>query len=177
MEEIKELWPTPHSKTEMSADSYFTSLGWIESHPDLPVTLAMAKGRIENLIPIFSKDLTVHEYRVFSKGDIMLSIWMDNNMVISATNMFTYEDSPEKAPHRNDIRNSKPYLSFDAVERLEDFHTDDLKSLNHRIGLPMGKNMHLFFIQIFVISVPTNLKNIGGNKTQLAFRIAGGNCS
>jgi len=74
MEEIKELWPTPHSKTEMSADSYFTSLGWIESHPDLPVTLAMAKGRIENLIPIFSKDLTVHEYRVFSEGDIMLSI-------------------------------------------------------------------------------------------------------
>jgi hypothetical protein len=97
-----------------------------------------------------TKGLTVHEYRVFSKGDILLSIWMDNNLVISASNMFTFEDSPEKAPHINDIRNPKPYLSFDAVERLENFRTDDLKSLNQRIGLPMS-----------------------GNKTQLAFRIAG----
>jgi len=150
MEEIKGLWPAPHSKTEMSADSLFTTLGWIQSNPEFPITMAMAKGKIENLIPIMTKGLTVHEYRVFSKGDILLSIWMDNNLVISASNMFTFEDSPEKAPHINDIRNPKPYLSFDAVERLENFRTDDLKSLNQRIGLPMS-----------------------GNKTQLAFRIAG----
>jgi hypothetical protein len=47
MEEIKGLWPAPHSKTEMSADSLFTTLGWIQSNPEFPITMAMAKGKIE----------------------------------------------------------------------------------------------------------------------------------
>jgi len=100
MDSVDAIWPLNMPKISMTADSYFTSLGWMESHPQRQVTFAISKSKLEPIIKLFSGDLLLHQYRVFQKGDILLSLWQDNSLVICATNTYHVTNNGDGAPPR-----------------------------------------------------------------------------
>ena len=65
-------------------DCYFGDLGWLASK-SVPALCALNSSD-SPLIALFSHGLKHHEYRVFYNGQVMISLWQDNKLVVCGAN-------------------------------------------------------------------------------------------
>lgn len=79
-------WPTD-TMISTTADSFFCNLEWLRNHPSNPSTFAVPADHFP-FTDLMAKDLKWHEYRVFTNGRIILSFWLDNKLVITASSAF-----------------------------------------------------------------------------------------
>ena len=84
----KILENVPIAPTSITADSWFTSLSFMEAHDDRNLTFALSATRIRAEMLILGANLAMHQYRVFRRGNMMLSLWQDGSLVVCASNCF-----------------------------------------------------------------------------------------
>jgi hypothetical protein len=128
------------SVVSITTDSFFASLNWLRAHPNHPVTFGVAAGDVPE-ISIFSHNMHHHEYRLFTDGEILLSFWLDNKLVITASNMFNcYAPTTRRIYRGTDCSNLEPCLSLSAIGHLSQLSGEDLKELARMCGITTGTN-------------------------------------
>lgn len=130
----------------LCADSFFTSLGWLKSHPQMKSVFAISKVKNESLFNLFSHDLDFNEYRVFSNGSIMVSVWLDNKLMICASTTHKWSPNPEGTLRGYTPMTREPIISMEGTNTLKQLSISDLQALASNMGLPSG-------IMIFCVCV------------------------
>lgn len=134
------LQAKPQTTFSITADSWFTSLGFLKTHPDVPLIFALSKSKVETEVLIFGQDLRLHEYRVFTKGNLHISIWLDEALLICASNNFREQGQRGRGPFIGvDSDPVRPLLSESDVSKLEQLSSEGLSSLAGALGVRKSK--------------------------------------
>jgi hypothetical protein len=101
----------PSTQIPITADSWFSNLGWLESSPT-PTTLAMKKKSHSPLFRVITHNLRPKEYRVFTNGKVVVSIFHSDQILKVASTAFTVvgDISPNlPSPHLVDLPPAFPW--------------------------------------------------------------------
>lgn len=138
----------------ITADSFFGNLNWMTTHQDRFLTLAIPKNSDPKLFELFSKDLAHHEFRSFAKGDLVVTLWLDESLVITASTRYKTkrpgESSREGSYRGIDFNSQREKLSLPTIHILEKLPQDQLEILAKKCGI-----------------------STSGSRSDLAFRIGG----
>ena len=74
--------------TSIVADSFFSSMGWLQSKQHVPTLFSMTNSDLSELAMLFTHNLRFHQYRVFSNDKVMVSVWSDNSIIMCGSNRF-----------------------------------------------------------------------------------------
>ena len=124
----------------LCADSFFTSLGWLKSHPDTNSVFAISKARHESLFDLCAYKLDFNEYRVFSNGNILVSIWFDNKMMICGSTAHKWLPNLEGTLRGYSPVQPEPIISMEGTNTLKQLSIADLQALSSNMGLSQGIN-------------------------------------
>jgi len=125
----------PADQYTLVADAFFPSLGWIQSHPTIDFIFSLSPQDLP-FFDLFSHGLEYHNYRIFKKDNLLISIWVDNKTMICISNCFVAENSEEGRYRGSNF--SKPILSVDDIKLLAKLSSNGLKSLAKRCGVSQG---------------------------------------
>jgi hypothetical protein len=164
VEQIEAQRPPNATGITLCADSYFTSFGWMESNLDKPAVFSFSKTRLDSVADLFSHDLNHHQYRVFKKGEVLLSIWADNKVMMCASTAHTNTPANQGHLRGHVIAPLVPLISQQGVAVLQQLSGDDLHALCSRMGVSAGQNDFLIW-RIFLIFQLTTKNPIRWIKT------------
>lgn len=82
------LWPS-HGDDGIITDAWFGDLNWLKKNYNLFFTSAVNYGKYPSLFDVLSFGLKYHENRVFTNGDVIVSLFEDNDLMITASTMFS----------------------------------------------------------------------------------------
>jgi len=99
-------------------------------------TFALSSSKVEAEIKIFAADLTFNEYRVIQKGSIMLSIWLDQKLVICASNLFKTRNERGQSGFviGADVNPIKPLISPEDCTKLATLSQGGLAAIARKMG-------------------------------------------
>jgi hypothetical protein len=79
----------PNTTYSLSANSHFGNIGWLEAHRNQHITVALTTNDTLGLGPLFSYNLPYRQYRVFSNGKVLFSVWKDNSVIFTLSSSFS----------------------------------------------------------------------------------------
>ena len=121
------------------ADSFFSSLGWLRIKSSIPTLFSMTASDLGNLLPLFSHNLRYHQCRVFFfNGNVMLSIWVDNDIIVYGTNRFDLLQAEPIDPTLN-VTGYYPVMGHDDLIKLTTLSLDALRALAKKMGESCGE--------------------------------------
>ena len=100
------------------------------------LTMSAGINAFGGLGPLFMYNLQKRQYRVFSSGDILVSVCHDNEMFSCATIMYKLSESPIGSPSGMVIQQLPPRLSVAAHDSLLTWDQVDLENLARMVGAP-----------------------------------------
>lgn len=123
----------------LTADSFFGSLPWLNSHKSFPYTLSLDPTDLP-LVELFAYQLKHKEYRTYSNGELVISVWLDNKLMVTASSLVKppITKSQERLHRGFDVSDATPSLSLEAVETLQELSGEDLKTLAKMCGKSQG---------------------------------------
>jgi predicted lactoylglutathione lyase len=134
-----------HSQIQLSitADSFFASIGWLRANQTLPVTFGLSSLDLGRLTELFSHNLEQNQNRVFTDEKVVVSVWIDNKVVMAASTAFTAEQNTqhEKSLQHMGVDTSGliPILSESSARNLASvLSTKELKALAQKCGCSTG---------------------------------------
>lgn len=130
---IKESWPKG-KKVTICTDSYFLGFSTLNSMVDHFGAFALPHTHDSKILDLFTHDIRHHENRVFFDGKFVISIWLDRNLMITASNYFKPGENSINPSFGIDVLEIKPIISVEGVKVLEGMPLEDLKSLCHELG-------------------------------------------
>jgi len=136
------------SRVILTMDARFGSLAWLQTHRRIP-TIAAMSSTAHKYIQLFTLDLKPGELRVFNDGNITISCWYDNKLMVCASNCIESR-RVTSIPRRG-------YMPFPEGKILTDL------TMNHLAQLPLDQLQLLSSFQ----GRPTS-----GTRSQLAARIS-----
>ncbi len=138
MEAMVAVWPD--RPITVTTDCYFTHIGWLEKHKDLPFTSSLASNDLATLWPLLTYNLQYHQYRMFQIGDMIATFWFDNKVVANITTAFTIEkDDVQQGYHRGtDLTGLKRSLTLHSIPILLQLGLEDLQALAFNSGHTAG---------------------------------------
>jgi hypothetical protein len=84
MDVLLQQWPYD-VKISTTADSFFCNLNWLRNNTNTSVTFTVPVDHFP-LVSLFAKSLKWYQYCVFTDGKIIVSLWLDNKLVITTSN-------------------------------------------------------------------------------------------
>jgi hypothetical protein len=76
----------------ITADSWYGSLRYLLSNKLKHVTLALGgNSDVRQHIEFFSHGLKFHEFRAFKRGNLIVTLWQNNELVCCGSTEFTIE--------------------------------------------------------------------------------------
>ena len=133
----------------VTVDSFFVGLSWVQNQPR-KIIASLSSNQEQKMMELFKKDLKHHEYRVFTDGNVTVTVFLDNKLMVTCTNAVTFSAINEGVRSGYDVSNLKPTLTVKGAEILKQIDSEDLKNLAKRCGLSSS-----------------------GSKEQVVYRIAG----
>lgn len=132
------LWPS-HGDDGIITDAWFGYLNWLKKNHNLFFTSAVNYGKYPGLFDVLSFGLKYHENRVFTNGDVIVSLFEDNDLMITASTMFSAA-SPinlDREGHYRGVNTSvlKPILSLTDIDSLQTLSLAGLQALANAQGL------------------------------------------
>lgn len=116
---------------------WYTLFDWVEFNKDFPVVGSLKTNQVP-YIDLFSYNLKHKEFRTFTNGNVILTVFADDEVVRTVTNSFHIVSPKETDLVQLSIPSSIPFsptrLSEDALINLQQWSLRDLKSLAHAIG-------------------------------------------
>jgi hypothetical protein len=130
---------------DWTADKFFGNLAHLEAHPNQRMTLAISAKRLGAIGLIGKLGLKRGESRVFSKGNVLLSVYVDNKVLWTVSNCFGLKDSldPDLRYRGTNFVRNVPSLSEHAFQNLLQWSADDLARLADRLSLSTSGTHYL----------------------------------
>ena len=129
-----------NSKVSITCDSFFSSLGWLESHPNRPTLFSLNSNDLSVLLPLFRHKLKFHEFRMFTNNKIIVSLWMDSELVVCATNRFRMANVPDqKTTVGVNMTGYDPICDQSELQAVANLKIDTLKEIAKRMGESQSK--------------------------------------
>jgi len=139
-----------HYIFSVTADSFFASVNFLEAHPDFSITLAISKATFP-LYKLLSHKMQHHQVRIFRKGSVTLTLWLDGDLVLTASNMFKEANIPRNE-REGRIRGERmiqqtPLLPTNKIYGLQQLLShEELKKMASKMGLStQGSSLELAF--------------------------------
>ena len=127
----------PDALVSVTADSFFSSIGWLESQP-VPTLFSMSVNDIARLHPLFTHQLKYHEARVFSNGKTILSFWHDNSMLVCGTNRYEAKRIEEDRLETVNRTGFTPIMDKTQLKKLGELNLEALKAIARKMGESTG---------------------------------------
>jgi hypothetical protein len=124
----------PH--IEVTFDSWYTQLNWVEKHSSLPVTGGLRTAGAIGLYEIFTYGLKRNDYRVFKKGDLLVCAYLDEGQMVTITNSYCIIEvgsNEETDSEEKELENNRR-MSTAGIEALKSLPKSDLQYLLREIG-------------------------------------------
>lgn len=135
---MKSILPQGYSFS-ITADSYFGSPSWLNAQTEHFFTLALSSATDPSLFQLFSYKLGPNEFRTFSNGRYVITLWQDNCLVVSASNLFSPTTQQREGRYRGaNLSDLRPTLSLETVEHLAQLPLDQLKIIAKMCGKPFS---------------------------------------
>ncbi len=125
------------ARIAITADSFFSSTGWLESNK-VPTLFSVAANDIASLYPLFTKDLEFNDHRSFSNGKMTLSFWFDNTTMVCGTNRFFPSDVPQQRLIGVNTSGYVPIMDIDQLSKLSELSLDALRGIAKKMGESTG---------------------------------------
>ena len=141
LDQFKTMLPR---NVSLTCDSWFGLKFWMEFNKHLPLTFAMNDNQGGGLWQLFSRDLKDNQYRTFSNGIILFTVYKGEGLMKTAFTSFTIGEvnTAMKTPFQARETNLQPpvmQLSDEAIEFLKEFPKEDLIKLAKTLGKPHSK--------------------------------------
>ena len=136
LDQFKTILP---KNISLTCDSSFGLKNWMEFNKHIPLTFAMNGNQGGGLWKLFSKDLRNNQYRTFSNGIILLTIYKGEGLMKIASTTLTIEEvnTTMRNPFQSRETNIQPptmQLSDETIEILKEFPKEDLIKLVKTLG-------------------------------------------
>ena len=148
----------PRKRTSVTADCWFGSLNWLEHNKDSLYTLAIGANQRPYLTRVFALNLKPSEWRTFTNDKIVMTVFADNKLMVTATTCFDVLLDPIfkiKSQSAVELTDLKPRFSVEAAEIFSSLPLDDLKVLSanfgERISIYFYKYIVIFLLIIYLI--------------------------
>jgi hypothetical protein len=127
--------------TSLTCDSWFGVKNWVEYHVSTPLTVAMSDTQGGGLWQLFGHQLKHQEYRNFTNGKIIVTLYQDNALIKTASTMFKTGkvDSQMTTPFEALQTNVQPpamQLTEVGIQTLGQLPKEDLVKLASALGKP-----------------------------------------
>lgn len=119
-------------KVSFTADRWFGSLAWMNTHSNVLTTMALKKNQCEHLFDLFGNGLRKGEYRVFSNGKVLICVWASESIVKTATTCFSIQE--ENQTNLSEVQNHQDF-TFEGAVTLKKLCRNDLQILCTKLGL------------------------------------------
>lgn len=128
------------TRVSSTVDAYFGSVSWLMNHiDDSLVTMALNSARHLDMMELFGHQLQPHQYRTFTNERLMVTIWKDTKMLMTASNEFTFEPTGQITVTGIDTSNIQPLLSEGSIQVLHQQLTlEELQNLAKALGVSAG---------------------------------------
>ena len=73
----------------VTVDSFFVGLSWVQNQPR-KIIASLSSNQEQEMMELFKKDLKHHEYRVFTDGNVTVTVFLDNKLMVTCTNAVTF---------------------------------------------------------------------------------------
>jgi len=93
----------------------------------------------KELLELFAHNLQPGQYRTFSNGKVMATVFKDTKIVFTVSSEFDSDHVTRVFLRGLDTSSNKPRLSERAVDILKNLPHDDLKRLAKDLGQPESK--------------------------------------
>lgn len=129
----------PEGRTiSITADAFFGTPSWLKAQEKGFYTLSCSSVCEQSLFPLFASDLGPKEYRNFFNGINVVTLWQDNVLVITTSNLHT----PQPLPHHDlqgryrgvNLTGRTPILSIESIQKLMTFPHEELKAMAKAMG-------------------------------------------
>ena len=138
--EVAKALLVKHPNTALCGDRWFGSIHWLAANPSTPSVLAISSIHHSHLWGVFGHKLAVGDYRVFSNGRILVTVFQDVDFVKTAANTFTITDEQVDASSPlQSLVETTPRFSPDAVQVLAQLSASDLKVVANAFGVAPGE--------------------------------------
>jgi hypothetical protein len=127
------------------ADAWFGMKSWMECHKSLSLTFALSPAQADGLWQLFGHGLEFKQYRTFSNGKIIVTLFKDAALVVTASTAFkfTNENPTVLTPFQAlETNTSDPtiQLSESDIKLLLNVSLDGLKKIASMSGFSTGKH-------------------------------------
>jgi len=138
LDSMKSILPKGYTFS-ITADAYFGSPSWLNAQTEHYFTLALSSASDPSLFQLFSHRLGPKEYRVFTNGRFTITLWQDNSLVVTASNLFSPVNHQREGRYRGaNLSELQPSLTLETVEHLAKLPLDQLKVLAKMCGKPFS---------------------------------------
>ncbi|MGH2612279.1 MAG: hypothetical protein ACRDFB_04440 [Rhabdochlamydiaceae bacterium] len=127
------------SNCSLTADSWFGMKTWMEFNKSIPLTFSMPDTQGSGMWKLFGHSLKFKEYRTFTNGKIMITVFHDDGIVKTASTCFSIVNASahittSKQALQTNIQEPKLKLSMEGIEILNTLPHEDLKKLASALG-------------------------------------------
>jgi hypothetical protein len=119
-------------RTTIYCDAFFTCIPWFKNCRHQFVA-SLSKTRFNS---IFYHHLKSHQYRVYQHGSLVVSVWVDNNVVVTLTNRYNVVDKNSVVVGGIDTSGLRPLLNAADTQSLCALSLEGLQALTAAVGKP-----------------------------------------
>ena len=147
LDTIKKILPV---KIPLTMDAWFGSPDWMQSNKDISITCCVSQQRLSHVWNVLSHNLKCGQYRIFTNGSIIVSVFADEKIMKTATTFFRIRNNQQSSSNDNNsneiILDNKqsidyiqpPRLSASSIPILQQHSLEDLKALASCLGENTG---------------------------------------
>lgn len=133
----------PPRTVSVVTDSFFGNLEWLQANSAYNFTSAINFHHNTAQFTLLSHGLTYHQNRVFAYKDIVVSLFLDNNLMITASTVFQHQSPASTALTRLyrgiNFSNIPPRLTIEDTLKLKTLSLNGLKALCKSLGYSASK--------------------------------------
>lgn len=140
------------NQVSCTVDAFFGSLPWLSNHHEnVSMTMALNSGHYSDLVELFGYQLQPHQYRTFTDGKLILTLWKDNKLMFTVSNEFEYIETNEVDYRGIDTTTIEPLLSKESIELIaQGLSSAELSGLATALGVSKSNNF-ISFLLIFLL--------------------------
>lgn len=134
----------PPKEVEVVSDSFFGNWDWMKRFPLFNFTSAINFTKYEEELKVMAYNLKYNENRVFTDGKVMVSLFQDNKLMITASTFFSSTPPPliTSRSHKGvNTSTAPPLLTMEDTLALKNLSVDGLRALSKALGYASGMSI------------------------------------
>jgi hypothetical protein len=145
----------PPRTVSVVTDAFFGNLEWLQAHSAYNYTSALNFHHNLADFTLLSHKLGYHQNRVFIYKDVVVSLFVDNNLMITASTVFQHQSLASAALTRHyrgiNFASTQPRLTLEDTLKLKVLSSDGLRALCKSLGYSASMCLLIIYIYIHIL--------------------------